>query len=97
MTARLIHDMPGLLAVIRARRELLNISFETLDELAGLTPGLAGKILAPEPFRGIGYMSLGAIMGALGMALIAIEDSAAAERVHQKWVPRKRPQRKARE
>jgi hypothetical protein len=94
MTAKLIYSMPDLLAVIRARRDALNISHETIDDLAGFPAGYTGKILAPVPLRGVGYMSLGAVMGALGIALVAIEDAAAASRVHQKWVPRKRPQRK---
>jgi hypothetical protein len=95
MTAKLIHSMSDLLDVIRARRDELNISHETIDHLAGFPAGYTSKLLAPEPLRGIGYMSLGAVMGALGMAMVAIEDATAAARVHQKWVPRKRPQRKA--
>ena len=95
MTAKLIHGMPELLDVIRARRDALNLSHETIDDLAGFPAGYTGKLLSPNPIRGVGYMSLGAVMGALGIALVAIEDSAAAERVREKWVPRKRPQRKA--
>jgi hypothetical protein len=95
MTAKLICSMPELLAAIRARRDALNISHETIDDLAGLPAGYTSKLLSPDPIRGIGYMSLGAVLGALGMALIAVEDSAAVTRVHEKWVPRKRPQRKA--
>jgi hypothetical protein len=95
MTAKLIHGMPELLDVIRARRDALNISHETIDELAGFPSGYTGKLLASDPVRGLGYMSLGGVLGALGMALVAIEDSAAAARVLKKWVPRKRPQRKA--
>jgi hypothetical protein len=95
MTTKLIRSMPELLAVIRARRDHLNISHETIDEIAGFPAGYTGKLLAPEPLRGISHMSLGAVMGALKIALVAVEDSAAASRVHEKWVPRKRPQRKA--
>jgi hypothetical protein len=97
MTAKVIRGMPELLDVIRARRDFLNISHETIDALANFPDGYTSKLLAPVPMRGVSHMSLGAVMGALGMALIAIEDSAATGRVHQKWVPRKRPQRKAAE
>jgi hypothetical protein len=90
---KLVHDMPGVLDVMRAQRDRLNLSHETLDAISGLPSGYVGKVLAPEPVRGLGYMSLGALLGALGLALIVVEDSAAAERVRRKWVPRKRPQR----
>jgi hypothetical protein len=96
VTARMIHDMHGLLDVIRARRDALNVSHETIDHLAGFPAGYTSKLLAPEPVRGISHMSLGAVLGALGIGLVVVEDSAARERVHQKWVPRKRPQRKRR-
>lgn len=95
MTAKLIHDMPGLLAALRMQRDALNVSHETLDAISGLPAGYVGKVLSPEPVRGLGYGSLGALLGALGLALIVVEDSAAAERVRRKWTPRKRPQRKS--
>jgi hypothetical protein len=97
MTSKLIHDMPGLLDVIRARRDELNISHETIDALCKFQDGYTGKLLAPEPVRGLGYGSLGALLGALGLGLVVVEDSAAAARVRRNWVPRKRPQRKTRE
>ena len=94
MQARLVHDMAGLLDIARARRDELNISHETIDALAGFPAGYASKILAPVPIRGIGYGSLGDLLGALGLALIVVEDLAAAERVRRRWLPRRRPQRK---
>jgi hypothetical protein len=96
MTAKLIRSMPELLAVIRQRRDALNVSHELLDDLAGFPAGYTGKLLAPEPVRGISHMSLGGLLGALGIALVAIEDTGApaAGRVRGKWTPRKRPQRK---
>jgi hypothetical protein len=97
VTAKLIHDMPGLLAELRAQRDALNVSHETIDDLANLPDGYTGKLLAPEPVRGLGYGSLGAVLGALGLALIVVEDSAAAARVRSNWVPRKRRQRKVTE
>jgi hypothetical protein len=94
MIGKLVTGMPELIEVLRERRDLLNISHETIDELAGLPSGLTGKILAPEPIRGVGYGSLGPLLGALGVAILVVEDSAAATRVHQRWIPRKRTWRK---
>jgi hypothetical protein len=90
---RLIRDINDLVAAIRARRDELNVSHELLDHLAGLQSGYTSKLLAPEPMKGLGPMSLPALLGALGVALVLVEDSAAIERVRDKWVPRKRPQR----
>lgn len=95
MIGKLVTGMPELLDVMRWRRDQLNVSHETLDELAGLPSGLTGKILAMEPIRGVGFGSLGPLMGALGLALVVFEDSEASARMRQRWVPRKRKWRPA--
>lgn len=88
-----IRSMPELLDVIRARRDELNISHETIDSIAGLQPGYASKLLAPKPIKNLGPMSMGAVLGALGIALIAVPDQQAADRVSTRWQKRKRPQK----
>jgi hypothetical protein len=90
---RLIRSIDDLVAAIRARRDELNVSHELLDDLAGLQSGYTSKLLAPEPMKGLGPMSLPALLGALGAALVLVEDSAQAERVRDRWTPRKRPPR----
>jgi hypothetical protein len=96
MTARLIYDMPGLLEIVRSRRDALNVSHETIDHLAGFPAGYTSKLLSPVPMRGISHMSLGGLLGALGLALVVVEDTAAASRVRRRWTPRKRPSVKGR-
>jgi hypothetical protein len=91
--SRLIRSIDDLVAAIRARRDELNVSHELLDDLAGLQSGYTSKLLAPEPMKGLGPMSLPALLGALGAALVLVEDSAQAERVRDRWTPRKRPPR----
>jgi hypothetical protein len=90
---RLIRSIDDLVAALRARRDELNVSHELLDDLAGYQSGYTSKLLAPDPMKGLGPMSLPALLGALGAALVLVEDSAQAERVRDRWVPRKRPQR----
>jgi hypothetical protein len=85
MTAKVITSMSGLLDVIRARRDELNISHELIDDLAGFPAGYTGKLLAPIPVRGISHMSLGGILGALGLGLVVIEDPGQRAKVEGRW------------
>src|SRR5579859_6276253 len=88
-----IRSMAELLDVIRAKRDALNVSHETIDQIAGVPSGYTSKILAPEPIRGVGYKSLGDILGALAIALVPIEDDEQRAKVQGRWQKRKRPQR----
>ena len=76
------------MAAIRDRRTRRNLSHELIDDLAGLQSGYTSKLLAPEPMKGLGRMSLPALLGALGAALVLVEDSAQVERVRDRWTPR---------
>jgi hypothetical protein len=90
MTAKVITSMTGLLEAIRARQDELDLSCETIDEIAGLPARYTAKLLAPVPLRGISHMSLTAILGALGIGLVVVEDDAQREKVEDRWKPRKR-------
>jgi hypothetical protein len=85
-----IRDMAGLVEAIRRRKDELNISNETIDAIAGFQSGYAGKVLAPKPIRHVGYMSLGLILGALGVGLQVVEDEEVRGRVEGRWTRRKR-------
>jgi hypothetical protein len=85
-----IRDMAGLVEAIRRRKDELNISNETIDAIAGFQSGYAGKVLAPKPIRHVGYMSLGLILGALGVGLEVVEDEEVRIRVEGRWQKRKR-------
>ena len=93
MTERLIRSIDDLVAAVRARRDELNLSHKLLDDLAGLQSGYTSKLLAPNRVKNLGALSLPALLGALGVALVLVEDSAQAERMRDKWIPRKRPRR----
>jgi hypothetical protein len=85
-----IRDMAGLVEAIRRRKDELNISNETIDAIAGFQSGYAGKVLAPKPIRHVGYMSLGLILGALGVGLQVVEDEEIRVKVEGRWTRRKR-------
>jgi hypothetical protein len=77
-------------AALRARAESLNVSRLVLDELSGLQSGYASKLLAPGPIRHFGRVSLGAMLGALGLKLVVQEDKEALARVAGRLVRRER-------
>jgi hypothetical protein len=86
-----IRSMPELIEALRARRDSLNISHETIDSIAGLQSGYTSKLLAPKPIKNLGPMSFGSLLGALGLAVVVVEDPAAVVRVEKHWQKRKRP------
>jgi hypothetical protein len=91
-----IHDYDELLAAIRARRDELQITHETIDDVSGLQPGYTSKLFAPRPIRHLHSVSLGLVLGALGLAIVLVEDQIALARVSGRLVKRERPARKPR-
>lgn len=64
----------GLQRAFRARADELQLSRTQIEELAGLTGGHAGKLLAPYPVRAIGRTTLGPLLYALKAKLILVPD-----------------------
>lgn len=83
-----IRSMGELLDAMRARREEINISCETVDEIANLTRGHTSRLLALEPSKNLGFTSLGSVLFALGMALVPQEDPETMAVVSPHWVKR---------
>ena len=83
--------MPELVAAHRARRDELQITHETIDAIAGWAPGYAGKILAPDPIKNLGWMSLGSLLGTFGTMLLMVEDEEQIKPVQGRWTRRERP------
>jgi hypothetical protein len=72
-----IADYVELVNALRERAAALNLSFEKLDGLAGLHDGYSAHLLTPHPqlsMRTLGKLSLGCVLGALGVELIMIEN-----------------------
>ena len=88
------------LAVVRSTEDLrnlfrqrvahFNISLETLDAIAGLPTRYSSKLLASNPPRTFGPISFEALLGALGLMLVALEDAEAIARVQRRLVPLQR-------
>jgi hypothetical protein len=78
----------GLIAAIRRRMAQLDGTFESLDDLAGLTRGHSQKLLATTPRRFLGSITFGVILQALGLKLVLIADVEQLERVRHRLVSR---------
>lgn len=83
-----IRSMGELLDAMRARRDHLDISHETIDAISGVPDGYTSKLMAPNPIKNLGFKSLGPVLGALGMALVPIEDPEAMAKVQRRWAKR---------
>jgi hypothetical protein len=93
MNPRIVTSREEIVAVLRERRDELNISHETIDAVAGWADGYASKIFAPTPMKNLGPTSLAAILGALALGIarvVLIEDPEQAARVSSRWTQRKR-------
>jgi hypothetical protein len=85
----IVRDYAGLLAVIRARRAALDVSLETVDEVSGFCSRYCSKLLTDPPMKRMGIMSLGAMLGTLGLALAVIEDPEALARVRDRLIKKR--------
>jgi hypothetical protein len=76
-----VHDYAQLHQALRDRAHCVGLSRLVLDEAAGLTSGHCSKILAPTPIKTLGMVSLGPLLGALGVQLLVVEDPVALARI----------------
>jgi hypothetical protein len=86
-----IRSYDDLLTVARARMTTLNMTFAVLDEVSGVAAGYSAKLLAGRTRRRFGNVSLSAVFGALGLALVVVEDVEQLARVYDRLTPRIRP------
>jgi hypothetical protein len=88
---------PAPLAIIRSSDDLrelfrrrvaeLGISLDTLDEIAGLPTRYSAKLLSLDPTRQFGAISFSALLGALALQLVAMEDAETLARIQRRLVP----------
>lgn len=78
-------------AAMRARAAELEVTRETIDAVSGLQSGYAGKVLAPKPMKRLGPTTLPLMLGALGLALVVVEDEIALAKVAPQLTKRRRP------
>jgi hypothetical protein len=75
---------------LRARADELKISRETIDAISGLQSGYASKLLAPVPIRTLSRVSLGAMLGSLGLKIILVEDAETLQKIEKRLMKRRR-------
>jgi hypothetical protein len=90
-----VRDYDDLLEIARNRMAQLQITFETLDSVSGCQPGYCAKLLGPMPSKRLGAMSLPAVLGALGMKLIAVVDDEQFAQIRDRLVRSKRPRNRS--
>lgn len=88
-----IRSMDELIAALRARLIELQLTHSTVDGIAGLQDGYTSKLLAPKPIKNLGPVSFQALLGALGVAVVVVEDPEQIKRVEGRWTKRERPLR----
>lgn len=81
-----IRDYSDLIEVLRARAVGLKTTRLQIDDCAGLPSGYTAKLLSRKKLRCLGHASLGPILQALGLMLVPVEDPAAIERIHGRYV-----------
>jgi hypothetical protein len=82
----------GLIAAFRARAEQLQIAISgDVNALAGLPQNYLGKLMAPSQPRRIGALSLGPVLGVLGIKLVIVEDEEALRRLNGRLEKRQQP------
>src|SRR5206468_2426011 len=69
-----VRDYDELVAAVRARVAELNITHANVDDVSGVPGGYASKLLCNPPMRTMGRVSLGLMLGALGLKLLVVED-----------------------
>jgi hypothetical protein len=74
--------------LLRERAEALNVSRNVLDDAAGLQNGYTSKILSPRPTKRLGAVSMGLMLQALGVKLLAVEDEEALAKIRPMLTPR---------
>jgi hypothetical protein len=79
-TLAIARNYDDLQSAMRARADALNISRQTIDDLAFLPAGYASKALATNPSRRIGPNLIGDMLRALGLKLLIVEDAEALVR-----------------
>jgi hypothetical protein len=69
-----VRDYAGLIQVLRARIEELQICYEEADRVAGLPARYSAKILGPSGGRSLGKVSFGLLLQTLGLELVVQEN-----------------------
>jgi hypothetical protein len=90
MLGDVVRSMPDIARVFRDRVREIGITYEALDDIAGLTRGYSAKCLSEPPQKGMGSRAMVLIAGALGIGFVLIVDHEQTVRVKDRWTKRRR-------
>jgi hypothetical protein len=82
-----LNGYAGMIEIFRARFDELGITGETCDYLGGLAAGHTTKLLTKEHMKRFGPVTLGAILGVLGIKLIAVVDEEQLQQISSRLTP----------
>jgi hypothetical protein len=91
--ARTISDYTEFVEAVRDRADELMMTREELDYQAGHQPGYSGKLLGRKHVKRFGFFSLGPTLGALGLKILLVEDTAQTAKIRARMKVRQRPVR----
>jgi hypothetical protein len=87
----MVRNEADLRAVIRARCNELQITYETLDVVAVLPERYASKLLCEPPLKHMGAVTLWSVLGTLGYRISLVHDEELLTRFRDKLVVREHP------
>jgi hypothetical protein len=82
-------DYDQLINALKCRLHSLNCTMEAVDDLAGLPLRYTSKIFAQKKLKSVGRVSLGPLLGALGLKLLVAEDAEMFARIKDRLGRRK--------
>lgn len=82
-----VRTSQDLCEAFRRRIFELDVSLDTVDDIAGLPTRYTAKVIGVHPTKKFGQLSFEALLGALGLMLLVVEDPAALERVRSRLEP----------
>jgi hypothetical protein len=83
-----VYEYADLLNALRNRRDELQVSHTTIDDVSGLSSGYSSKVLCDPPIKGLGPVSLGPMLGVLGIKILLVEDYEMLLRVQKQFTKR---------
>ncbi|MGY4614784.1 hypothetical protein ACVWZ4_000011 [Bradyrhizobium sp. USDA 4472] len=83
-----IRSMTDLVEAVRAAQIDRELSYEVIDALSGLQSGYTAKILGPAQSKRLGPVSTFPLLGALGKALVLVDDEEQIVLVKGRWKKR---------
>ena len=84
-----VTDEIALVEALRARADELNASRTEIDRVSGMAPGYCSKLLCLPPIKYFGPQSFWNVAGAMGLAVMLVEDPVATARFSAQMQPRR--------